>query len=80
MRRLPDPFSPAALEHERAQLHRVLLINVVADAAYVAVGVALWRSARPGAAGAGAAIAVQGAFLLLHDAQHARGSGAARQE
>lgn len=86
MGRLADPFAPAALEHERRQLRKVLLVNVVADAAYVVVGVVLWRSplstvwrsqSHPRAAGAGAAIVVQGAFLLLHDARHAWGSGPA---
>lgn len=76
MRRLGNPYNPEALEHERLWLRRILVINAVADAGYVVGGVALWRG-RPAhsyAAGAGAAIALQGTFLLLHDAQHAIGA------
>ncbi len=76
MRRLANPYGPVELERQRRRLRRVLLINVVADAGYVAGGIVLWRSrrARPAAAGAGVAIAIQGAFLLLHDGYHARQS------
>jgi uncharacterized protein DUF6992 len=66
-----DPYAAAALEAERAKLFRVLWINGLADAAYVALGAALTQSRRPEAAGAGAAVAIQGAFLLLHDAHYA---------
>ncbi len=77
MRRLPDPYAPEALEHERGSLHRVLLVNVGADLAYVVVGAALWRRRHSAmASGAGAAIVVQGLFLALHDAYHAYGSRA----
>jgi hypothetical protein len=71
MRRHPDPYAAAALEAERAKLFRVLWINVLADAGYVALGAGLTRNRRPEAAGAGAAVVIQGAFLLLHDAHHA---------
>lgn len=71
MRRLVDPYAPAALERERRRLRTVLLINVVADAGYVVGGLVLWRARRPRASGAGAAIAVQGGFLVIHDAYHA---------
>jgi hypothetical protein len=71
MRRHPDPYAAAALEAERAKLFRVLWINVLADAGYVGLGTALTRHRRPRAAGAGAAMAIQGAFLLLHDAHYA---------
>lgn len=76
MRRLRNPYEPGALDHERRWLRRVLLVNAVADAGYVIGGVALWRGRPTGsyAAGAGAAIALQGTFLLLHDTQHAIGA------
>jgi hypothetical protein len=71
MRRHRDPYVEPALEAERAKLFRVLWVNVVADAGYVGLGVALARHRRRRVAGAGAAVAIQGAFLLLHDAHHA---------
>lgn len=73
MRRLANPYAPAELERQRRRLRTVLLINVVADAGYVVGGAALWRGRRerPAAAGAGAAIVIQGTFLLLHDGYHA---------
>ena len=71
MLRHPDPYASAALEAERATFFRVLLVNVVADAGYVGLGIALTRHQRRRAAGAGAAVAIQGAFLLLHDAHYA---------
>ncbi len=69
MRRSGNPYAPAVLRRERRLLRRVLLANAVADAAYVAGGVWLWRAspAVPSRAGAGAGIAVQGAFLCVHD-------------
>ncbi len=77
MCRLPNPYGPAELEHERRTLRRVLLVNVVADAGYVVLGAVLWRGRQdPRASGAGAAIVVQGTFLLLHDAHHAARSSA----
>jgi hypothetical protein len=71
MRRSPDPYAPVALEAERVALRRVLLVNAVADAGYVVLGAVLARDARPRVAGAGVAVMVQGAFLLLHDSHHA---------
>ena len=70
MGRHPDPYAVAALEAERATFFRVLSINVLADAGYVALGAALARNRRRQAAGAGAAVAIQGVFLLLHDAHY----------
>lgn len=71
MSRLPDPWAPDTLE--RRKLRTILAANAVADAAYVVVGAVLWRRRRrnPRAAGAGAGIVVQGAFLGLHDGYHA---------
>ncbi len=74
MRRLPDPYDPTALRREQRTLRAVLLGNVVADAGYVATGAVLWSRKDPRASGAGAAIVLQGLFLLLSDAYHASGS------
>jgi len=74
MRRLPDAYAPAAQEAERVTLRRVLLVNEAADVGYVALGVGLARDARPRLAGAGVAIVMQGAFLLVHDSIHAAGA------
>lgn len=73
MRKARNPYAPAALQHERRVLRRVLAVNAAADAAYVAGGAWLWRSSpdRPERAGAGAGIVVQGAFLCVHDTFHA---------
>jgi hypothetical protein len=73
MRKAGNPYAPAALHRERRGLRRVLAINAVADALYVAGGVWLWRASpeRPDRAGAGAGIVVQGAFLCAHDTFHA---------
>ena len=73
MRRAGNPYAPGALQRERRVLRRVLLANAAADALYVAGGVWLWRASpdRPERAGAGAGIAVQGAFLCAHDTFHA---------
>ena len=49
-----------------ARLRRVLLVNAGLDVGYLAVGAALLRSARW--RGDGAAVLVQGAFLLALDA------------
>jgi hypothetical protein len=74
MRRLPDPWSPSALAAEQRRLRVVLGVNVAADLGYVALGAALWRGRRdrPSVAGAGAAIVLQGTFLVLHDGYHWR--------
>ena len=74
MRGLPDAYAPAAQEAERVTLRRVLLVNAAADVGYVALGVGLAREARPRLAGAGVAIVMQGAFLLVHDSIHAAGA------
>lgn len=73
MRRAGNPYAPAVLHRERRVLRRVLAANAVADALYVAGGAWLWRASpdRPGRAGAGAGIVVQGAFLCAHDTFHA---------
>ena len=75
MRRLPNPYAPVALDRERRHLRTVLLASVAADVGYVVGGAILWRRCRsdPRAAGAGAAIVLQGAFLLLDDGAHVRG-------
>lgn len=74
MRRLANAYAPAALDRERRQLRRILRVSVVADAAYVVGGAALWQLRRPDprVAGAGVAIMLQGAFLLLDDGLHVR--------
>lgn len=74
--RLPDPHAADAVAREARMLRRALLVNVVLDAGYVVGGAALWRRRldRPAAAGAGAGIVLQGAFLLVHDAWHLRRS------
>jgi hypothetical protein len=77
MRQLPDPYAAAAQEAERVKLRRVLLVNVAADVGYLALGAPLSRDSRPHVAGAGVAILLQGAFLLLHDSIHAVGTGPA---
>jgi hypothetical protein len=70
MRRLANPYAPAELQRERRRLRIILGVNVLADAGYLVGGIALWRRPQPPASGAGAAIALQGGFLLLHDAYH----------
>ncbi|MFN8184127.1 MAG: hypothetical protein U0R23_06870 [Candidatus Nanopelagicales bacterium] len=50
------------------RLRRILLINCVADLGYLALAAVAWRSGRTGD---GAAIAVQGAFLLALDSHYA---------
>lgn len=66
---------------DRARLHRLLVVNAVLDAGYVAAGAAVWARADsvahrwPGARaysaeslrGDGAAVVVQGGFLFLLD-------------
>jgi len=68
-----NPYAPATLQRERRILRRVLAANAVADALYVAGGAWLWRANpdRPGRAGAGAGMVVQGAFFCGHDTFHA---------
>jgi hypothetical protein len=74
MRRLLDPYDPVAMRREQRTFRAVLLGNVVADAGYVVAGAVLWSRKDALASGAGAAIVLQGLFLLLHDAYHAYGS------
>ena len=76
MRNLPDPYAPEAQERERKKLRTVLVVNVVANVGYVALGAVLARHERPDLAGSGVAIIVQGGFLLVHDSLHAAGSRA----
>ncbi len=80
MRRLDDPWAPAALEHERRKLRAILAGNAVADVGYCVLGAVMWRgrrfAGRPKASGAGAAIVIQGAFLAAHDSFHAVRSSA----
>ena len=70
----PDAYAPLTQERERVTMRRILLVNAAADAGYVALGAVLARDPRPRVAGAGAAIVVQGAFLLAHDGFHAAGA------
>lgn len=80
MRRLSDPDAPSPREAERVRLRRVLLVNAAADVGYVALGAVLTRDSRARVAGAGAAILVQGAFLLVHDSVHAAGAAPTGEE
>ena len=77
MAKLDNPYAPAVLERERRRLRTILWVNVAADAGYCVVGLLLSRRAERRAAGAGAAIVVQGAFLLAHDSYHALAAGGA---
>jgi len=61
-------FSATRPEPDPRRLRRILLINCVADLGYLALAVAAWRKGRTGD---GAAIAVQGAFLLALDSHYA---------
>lgn len=75
MRRLADPYAQAEVERERRRLRVILAANAVADAGYCALGIWMWRSrwgsTRPKGSGTGAAILIQGAFLMVHDSFHA---------
>jgi len=69
---IPDPYAPGAREQERRRLRAILVVNAFADAGYCLLGARLWRRRRePQAAGAGAAIVLQGGFLMVHDSYHA---------
>ncbi len=76
MARLPDPYAAPTLAWQERKLHRVLLGNAIADAGYCVVGAVMMAKLRdkPRGAGAGAAIVIQGAFLMVHDGYHAAGS------
>jgi hypothetical protein len=60
-------FGASRPEPDPVRLRRILLVNCVADVGYIAAGAALRRS-RPGD---GAAIMVQGVFLLALDSHFA---------
>jgi hypothetical protein len=69
-RRPPQTIEQYAQQH--ARLRRILTINAVADVAYIAGGIAVMKRDSQGKArrlnsGDGAAIVVQGAFLLALD-------------
>jgi hypothetical protein len=70
---LPDPYAAQPQEAERRKLWRILMVNAVADVGYVALGMKMARDSRSRVSGAGVAVVVQGAFLLLHDSFHAVG-------
>jgi len=53
---------------EPRRLRKILLLNCVADVGYLALAATVWRRGRTGD---GAAIAVQGAFLLALDSHYA---------
>ena len=61
-------FGAARPEPQPRRLRRILLINCVADVGYLALAATAWRKGRRGD---GAAIAVQGAFLLALDSHYA---------
>lgn len=74
-----EPYAPATLEAERAQLRRVLLVNAGLDVGYVLGGVAVTAAGvrrsdgpeLPAVVGHAAAAAIQGGFLLAFDTWHA---------
>ena len=66
-------FSATRPEPDPRRLRRILLINCVADVGYLALAAAAWRKGRTGD---GAAIAVQGAFLLAFLASFDAGDAA----
>lgn len=74
MSRLPDPYDADVVDLRRRHLHKIMLGNAIADAGYVLTGAGMCRKLRhkPRGAGAGAAIVIQGVFLMVHDAYHAR--------
>jgi len=76
---LPDPSAPSVQASEGRSLRRILLVNAALDVGYVTAGLAglawsLRRRPDPSAtiAGHGAAVVVQGGFLLAFDLGHAR--------
>lgn len=74
-RRVAKLAAGADPRRERRWLRRLLLLNAGLDVGYLLVGLAwLGRPGRPGrsAAGHGAAIVLQGGFLLVFDLAHAR--------
>lgn len=69
---LEDPSAPAVQRRERSGLRRLLLVNAGLDLGYVAAGWSWWRRGDERARGHGAAVVVQGLFLLVFDLWHAR--------
>jgi peptidoglycan/LPS O-acetylase OafA/YrhL len=61
-------FSASRPEPDPRRLRKILLLNCAADMGYLALAAAAWRKGRTGD---GAAIAVQGAFLLALDSHFA---------
>ncbi len=61
-----EPAEPPALR-------RLLLINAGLDVAYIAAGAILMSRPAPTLRGPGAAVVVQGFFLLIFDTVHALG-------
>jgi peptidoglycan/LPS O-acetylase OafA/YrhL len=61
-------FGASRPDPDPRRLRRILLINCVADVGYLALAATAWRKGRTGD---GAAIAVQGAFLLALDSHYA---------
>ena len=57
------------------RLRRILLVNAVADVGYIVGGLVWARRGGASALGSGAAVVVQGAFLLVLDVSHARAVG-----
>ena len=79
---LDRPLDPDVQAREWRTLRRVLLLNAALDVGYVALGLAAVRRGRAspsrrGLAGHGAAVVLQGGFLLVFDAVHARRAGRA---
>lgn len=69
---LDDPLDPEVQRRERTGLRRLLLVNAGLDVGYMAGGRAWARSGDPASRGHGAAVTVQGLFLLVFDLWHAR--------
>ena len=72
---MDDPHDPAVVAAEWGSLRRILRLNAGLDVGYVAAGLAAcaWaaRADRPAVAGHGAAVVLQGSFLLAFDLVHA---------
>lgn len=72
---MADPNDPAVRAAEWGSLRRILRVNAGLDVGYVAAGLAAlaWasRADRPAVAGHGAAVVLQGSFLLAFDLFHA---------
>lgn len=72
---MDDPDDPAVRAAEWGSLCRILRVNAGLDVGYVAAGLAAltWaaRADRPAVVGHGAAVVMQGSFLLAFDLIHA---------